>query len=184
MDKRFFRQYVFISLFLIFTACKSQAVPISSNNLIATMTPQSTAVNTPLPTDTPLPTSAPSPAANDPLDSTAWILQSLYGRSPLKDAPITLKFSEGFVSGEAGCNSYFSGDETMKYKISAQGDLKIYFVYLARVCPSPEGVMKQEETYLKALNSVAKYNLTEDRLELKGESGNTILVFTKDTHHE
>ena len=62
--------------------------------------------------------------------------------------------------------------------------MKIYFVYLARQCPSPPGVMEQEKTYLKALNRVAGYNLTEDRLELKDESGDTILVFTKDTQHE
>ena len=143
------------------------------------MPPQATAVKTPLQTEMSLPTSEPSPIANDPLDNTAWTLQSLYGRAALKDAPITLKFSEGFAYGEAGCNMYFNGDETMKYQISAHGDLKIAFVHLARQCPSPEGIMEQEDTYFKALYSVAGYNLTEDRLELKDESGKIILVFTK-----
>lgn len=124
-------------------------------------------------------TSEPFPVTNDPLDNTDWILQSLYGRSILKDAPIILKFSEGFASGESGCNQYFNGDSTMKYKISAHGDLKIYFVYTARLCPSPQGVMEQEKAYLEALSSVAGYNLTEDRLELKDERGDIILVFTK-----
>jgi heat shock protein HslJ len=133
----------------------------------------------PLPTQSPEATSEPSPVANDPLDNTAWILQSLYGRSPLKDTQITLYFSEGFAYGEAGCNPYFNGDESMKYKISAHGDLKIYFVNAVRLCSSPPGIMEQEKTYLDALHSVAGYNLTEGRLELKDESGDIISVFTK-----
>jgi heat shock protein HslJ len=179
MDKRFFKQYVFIFLLFIFSACKPQAVPISSNNLVATMTPQFTVVNTPLPTDTLFPTFAPSPVANDPLDNTAWILQSLYSRPPLKDAPITLKFSEGYAGGESGCDFYFEGGPTMKYTISANGDLKINFVYTVRPCS--QEVMDQERTYFKALSSVAGYNLTGDRLELKDGIGDAILVFTKDT---
>jgi heat shock protein HslJ len=134
---------------------------------------------TPLPTQSPEATSEPSPVANDPLDNTAWILQSLYGRAPLEDTSITLNFSEGFGYGEAGCNPYFNGDETMKYKISAHGALKIYFVNAVRLCPSPPGIMEQEKTYLDALHSVARYTLREDRLELKDESGDIILVFTK-----
>jgi heat shock protein HslJ len=181
MDKRFFKRYVFIFLLLILTACQPQAEPTSSVDLVTPMPTQSAVVNTRLPTDLPLPTSEPSPVTNDPLDHTAWILQSLYGRPALKDAPITLNFSEGFAYGEAGCNMYFNGGETMKYEISANGDLKIYFVYLARQCPSPQGVMEQEETYFKALYSATEYKLTEDRLELKDESGEVILVFTKDT---
>jgi heat shock protein HslJ len=172
---------IFMFLLLILTACQLQAEPTSSVDRVTPMHPQATLVNTPLPTDVPSPSSESSPVTNDPLDHTAWILQSLYGRPSLKDAPIILNFSEGFAYGEAGCNMYFNGDETMKYEISANGDLKVYFVYLARQCPSPEGVMEQEETYFKALNSVTGCKLTEDRLELKDESGEIILVFTKDT---
>jgi hypothetical protein len=54
MDKRFFKQYVFMFLLLIFTACEPQAELTSSVNLVSTMPPQSMAVNTPLPTDLPL----------------------------------------------------------------------------------------------------------------------------------
>ena len=116
---------------------------------------------------------------NDPLNNTKWVLQSLYGRAPLKDTTITLQFSKGLAGGESGCNNYFGGDPTMKYTISDKGDLKIKFVHLARHCPSPEGVMEQEEAYFEALSRVAGYNLTEDRLELKDGAGNIILVFTK-----
>jgi heat shock protein HslJ len=181
MDKRFFKQSIFTFLSLILTACQPSAKPTSSVDLVTPMPTQVTVVSTPLPTDIPLPTSGPSPVTNDPLDHTAWVLQSLYGRPPLKDAPITLNFSEGFAYGEAGCNMYFNGGEDMKYEISANGYLKVYFVYLARQCPSPQGIMEQEETYFKALYSVTGYKLTEDRLELKDESGEIILVFTKDT---
>ena len=126
----------------------------------------------------PLPAQSPG-ATNDPLNNTNWSLQSIYGRSPLKDAPITLQFSEGFAGGESGCNKYFGGDPTMNYTISADGGLKINFVRTARLCPSPQGVMEQEEAYFEALSSVAGYNLTEDRLELKAENGDVVLVFTK-----
>lgn len=56
MDKRFFKQCVFIFLLLTFTACKPPAEPTSSVNLVTTTPHQSTTVNTPLPTDIPLPT--------------------------------------------------------------------------------------------------------------------------------
>lgn len=176
---------VFVILtFFVLAACGAPATSAPE----PTLSPAPTPTLVPPPTETPMPpvpsqpadpTQEALPVANDPLANTDWILQSLYGRSLLKDTTINLKFSEGFTYGEAGCNSYFKGDETMKYKISANGDLKIIFVRTGRLCPSPEGVMDQEKAYFKAIASVSGYNLTEDRLELKDGTGKIILVFTK-----
>jgi len=175
---------VFVILMVFILAACAPATPTPESTLSPAPTntlvppPTETPIH-PIPSQSPRATSEVLPVANDPLNNTNWILQSLYGHSPLKDTTITLAFADGRAAGESGCNTYFNGGETMKYKISAHGDLKIYFVHTGRLCPSPQGVMEQEKTYFKALSSVSGYNLTENRLELKDESGDIILVFTK-----
>jgi heat shock protein HslJ len=69
--------------------------------------------------------------------------------------------AEGRVSGSAGCNRYFAS-------FSVEGEaLSLGPVGASRrACAEPEGVMQQEAAFLAALESVATWRVTGERLEL------------------
>jgi heat shock protein HslJ len=116
---------------------------------------------------------------SDPLNNTSWILDSLYDHPPLDGTTITLEFSKGHVRGNSGCNDYFWGEyASEKYPSSEAGSLTISDSGITIVGCLPDEIMDQEETYMKALRTVAGYRLTKDQLELKNGTGDTILVFT------
>jgi heat shock protein HslJ len=123
--------------------------------------------------------------ARDPLAGSKWFLSSLYGKPTLAGTRITLEFYDGFIRGSAGCNRYdrlVIGDDVSgaQYKLAPDGSLTVPVLVITQVgCLSPEGVMDQEEAYLRALRSAAAYRLVEDRLELQDATGETILVYTR-----
>lgn len=49
------------------------------------------------------------------------------------------------------------------------------------LCDSPAGIMEQEEAYGSALGDVTTYRVTDNRLEMADEGGDTVLTFTKET---
>ena len=78
----------------------------------------------------------------------------------------TAVFSNGKISGNAGCNQF-----TAAYEIT--GDL----IAIGRAmttrkhCAEPDGIMEQEQEYLQALARVHVYILKPDRLELRDRNG-------------
>jgi heat shock protein HslJ len=116
--------------------------------------------------------------ANHPLNNTKWILQSIYGHPPLEGTTITLEFTKDYIDGNSSCNEYSAGRNIGNFEISDDGILKIVFAQTLLPCLSPT-LMDQEEEYFKALRSVSGYQLNEAHLELRDETGNTILIFTK-----
>jgi heat shock protein HslJ len=116
------------------------------------------------------------PAVVDPvLRDTEWLLTSLLGDSLLEGSRITLNLgTEGF-EGYAGCNSY--GGE---YEAADGGILLTSDIFHTLVdCLSPEGIVEQETAYIQALGRSATYQLTDGRLEIGDERGETILVFAR-----
>ena len=88
----------------------------------------------------------------------------------LADAPITMIFDGGNVSGSAGCNRYFTS-----YQV--QGDA-IGFGEIAMtrmLCPEP--VMEQEQAFSEALAAVTNYEIEDDKLMLLDAHGDEVLVF-------
>ena len=80
---------------------------------------------------------------------------------------LTLAFAaDGKVSGSAGCNDYLGtyaqSGESLKFGPSAT---------TRKLCAQPEGVMAQEQAFLKALQSVATARQEGDRLELRAADG-------------
>ena len=121
-----------------------------------------------------------TPKTNDLLNDSKWVLQSLHGYPVVYGTTITMEFSEGYVRGSSGCNRY-SG---RGYQVSEDGILTFpHFGTTIALC-FPEDVMKQEEEYIKTLDSVTGYRPTERRLELQNKAGNTILVFTNQSFSE
>lgn len=101
------------------------------------------------------------------LTDTTWELVS-YGlrerpRSVLPGTHVTLAFSadEGRVYGSAGCNRYFGGFaiKGKRLTIGHTGSTRMF-------CGSPEGLMDQEDEYLRTLSTVERYRIEGDRLTI------------------
>jgi len=115
------------------------------------------------------------------LDATSWKLESYADAAgdmvdALPESVVTLNFQAEQISGNASCNNY-----TGTYQTSGS---KIEFGPLAatrKLCAQPLGIMEQENAYLAALEATAAYDLKSNRLELKDEQGEVILVFNRAT---
>ncbi len=110
------------------------------------------------------------------LEDITWLLES-YGepeslQTVLEGTEITAIFDsdEGQVTGNAGANNYFGSFQINKDKISIQqiGHTEMYRL-------DPEGVMEQEQQYLKALQSAKSYEIEDGKLQIT--SANQVLVF-------
>jgi heat shock protein HslJ len=120
-----------------------------------------------------------APAAS--LDGTSWRLNS-YRNSQgemtdtLPGTTITADFQATQVSGLAGCNNY-SGP----YQVSG-GDIEFEQIASSlRLCSEPLGIMEQESDFLQALQSVSEYRISGRTLEMSGDRGEVLLVFTEAT---
>ena len=105
------------------------------------------------------------------LDGTEWGLVEMNGEAIPEDIEITIAFSEGQISGQSACNRYFAGytQEGTKLTFGQAGSSNLY-------C---EGLMDFEADYLQALSEVKSFELKDDIMTLKNESGEATLVFRK-----
>ena len=111
--------------------------------------------------------------ANPGLDGTDWVLTAMSGTAPIANSNITLKFADGSATGSAGCNQYRSSYTT------SGSELKFGMtISTKRACLEP-AMNRQEVAYLDALNKVASYEITGDRLLLKDAANTTLLEFAK-----
>ena len=117
------------------------------------------------------------PPAPEPLIGTKWVLDSYNDGneaivSVIAGTEITLIFNkEGEISGSAGCNNYFSSYETDGDKCSFGliGSTKMF-------CNEPKGIMEQESTYLKLLESAAGCRIEGDRFTIQDSSDKTMFA--------
>ena len=120
------------------------------------------------------PENAPSGQGDPALDGTEWALESIRGR-PIRRSGITLRFSEGRISGQAGCNRYggvpYAGSEG---RLAWNHDT----LKTAKYC-LPRRIMDLEDAYNSALVDAERYRKTDERLELLNAEGETILTFTR-----
>jgi heat shock protein HslJ len=87
--------------------------------------------------------------------------------SALAGSEVTALFGEdGSLTGSAGCNRY-----TASYQLDGDSLTVGPAASTMMMCPDPEGVMDQEAAYLKALETVASFELSGDRLTLRTASG-------------
>ena len=106
------------------------------------------------------------------LAGTSWVVNGYNnGRqavvSVLNGSELTMEFSaDGRVAGYAGCNRY-TGSFEQDGKALSFGPAAA----TRRMCIEPEGVMEQEQQFLKALETVATARQEADRLELRTADG-------------
>jgi heat shock protein HslJ len=118
----------------------------------------------------------PEPIPADNLEDVTWILKG-YGKSGnlqevLDGSEITAIFDgdKSQINGSAGCNNYFGS-----YQVS---DDKLTIMDLANTemsCLEPEGVMEQENQYLRILRTVVGYLVQDGELHIN--SDDEILIY-------
>jgi peptidyl-Lys metalloendopeptidase len=119
---------------------------------------------------------ASPPTVKNALVDSEWKLVSLNGDALIEGKEITLRFGEGSLEGSGGCNTYGASYTVSEDSLSVNG---VYATEMA--CMEPEGIMEQEKTYFDTLNTVARYLVDGDQLELYDETGAQILVFVAST---
>jgi heat shock protein HslJ len=93
--------------------------------------------------------------------------------SVLPGTRITALLDQGKISGSAGCNNY-GGAYIIDGNSISIGPL----ASTEMMCADPEGVMEQEAQYLSAMDSVAKYQVIANRLEMISKSGELAAMFS------
>ena len=97
------------------------------------------------------------------LEGQTWALVNLNGDDLLASRHPTLEFEAGQVTGNTGCNHYGGSYQIERNSIRFEN---LFSTEMA--CLDPEGIMQQEQIYLKLLSAA-------DRLE---QVGNTLTLFT------
>lgn len=109
------------------------------------------------------------------LDGSSWKLVEINGVPPPAESNATIRFEDGQVSGNSGCNSY-GGDYT------TGPDTEIEFGMLMTTmmaCIEPEGLMALESAFMQALGEAVGFWMEGDVLEMNNESGGVVLIFER-----
>jgi heat shock protein HslJ len=105
------------------------------------------------------------------VEGTAWQLVTINGAVPIEGSEITLRFQDGRVMGNSGCNTY--GGE---YTSRENGAFQVGPIQVTEMgCMDPPGVMDQEIDYLRILQGAD--TITQSETELTIEGGGNFLVF-------
>lgn len=124
--------------------------------------------------------SSPEASASPPLAGTTWSVTALARdvgalAALVPGSKITLAFgADGRASGAAGCNRYFASYQAEGSKLSLKGGGS------TRMMCGGDGVMAQEQAYLRALDTVATMRIEANRLELRTATGAPVATFTRE----
>lgn len=112
----------------------------------------------------------------DSVENTTWVLEA-YGPTGQTQAALagqevnlTLSAADGRISGKAGCNSYTGG-----YKLD--GDkLTLPTPMASTMMACAEDVMKQEQAFLKLLQTAESYALSSGKLQINCAGGQVLIL--------
>jgi len=113
------------------------------------------------------------------LAGTNWELISLNGKDLIEGTAITLDFTETYLGGQMGCNGYGSTPDSGKYQAMSDGTFSLIspFAVTVQLCTELEGIMEQEAEYIETLMAASHYQILDDRLEIKNEGGEVMLIY-------
>lgn len=103
---------------------------------------------------------------DDLLSGSAWVLTNLNGDPPLRESQPTISFESGDVNGSTGCNRFFGSYDASNNNLEFSG-----LGWTEMACLSPEGVMAQEQQFMKFLQETNQYQINGDQLTLIHSSG-------------
>lgn len=93
--------------------------------------------------------------------------------SLIDGSEITATFgTDGVLSGSSGCNRYRAAYVVKDSSMTIQTPSST-----RKACTQPDGVMQQEQEYLKALTTAATYTLQGNQLELRTDQGALAALF-------
>lgn len=84
----------------------------------------------------------------------------------------TALFVNGNISGNAGCNNF-----TAAYEIKGKQITIGRAATTRKHCAAPDGIMQQEQQYLRALVRAYTYTLKSGSLELRDENGSLLVSY-------
>jgi heat shock protein HslJ len=112
------------------------------------------------------------------LEGTTWeVISYNNGKggvvSVITGTEISAEFGEdGQLSGSACCNNY-----TASYKVVGK-EIQIGPAAATRkFCAEPEGMMEQEAAYLAGLETAARFEIENDRMDMYTEEGSRVGTF-------
>ncbi|MBW6473239.1 MAG: META domain-containing protein [Anaerolineaceae bacterium] len=111
------------------------------------------------------------PKASTSLEGTSWILVELYGQPTLSDTTITLNLNGDTLTGNDGCNHYGGSYTSKGDSFSIGEDL------MGTLMACEEAIMTQASDYTSALLKASKFNITDNRLHLLDQNGNSLAIF-------
>jgi heat shock protein HslJ len=106
------------------------------------------------------------------LEGSAWLLESLAGRGVAPKPAVTLRFEQGRVQGNDGCNQYGGPYTADGASIRLGGSL----MSTQMACPEP--VMQQARAFTDALSMARAARIVGERLVLLDASGTELARFT------
>ncbi|RJQ42383.1 MAG: META domain-containing protein [Anaerolineaceae bacterium] len=109
-------------------------------------------------------------SAKDPLNKTAWSLSAIDETPSMKGTKVTVDFSDGQISGSAGCNSYGGS-----YKIKGE-KITISSLVMTMMACQDTGVMEQEQTFIQYLQDAQTFKVNGEQLQIFS-SDDKVLVF-------
>jgi heat shock protein HslJ len=99
-----------------------------------------------------------------------WILTTYDDIQPIPDHQPTLQFEDGQVSGTTGCNHYGGS-----YQIKGDA-IRFEALYNTEMaCLEPEGLMEQEESFMKLLGAANRFELVDGVLTIFTGLGQTLI---------
>ncbi len=113
-----------------------------------------------------------------PLEGTNWMLNQYYDGvgaliRPLEGTVITAVFGvDGNVTGTSGCNTYGTA-----YTVDGSSLTIGTPSVTQQLCQTPEGVMDQEQAYLRLLPMSASYELSSGFLTISDANGRLLLQY-------
>lgn len=170
--------YLWATLLVVLLALAGCAIPQLPASTPGAPSESTVSASTPAADTTPAATAEGD--EGDPLANTSWQLTafgSAGAETPVvPDSTVTLEFSaDGTAGGNTGCNSY-GGDYTVEDDTLSFGEM----VSTLMAC-ADEAVMAQEQAYLQALQSAARFEVAADQLTIWYDEGNSQLNFAPQT---
>lgn len=124
--------------------------------------------------DTTSPGLRPSPSGGGSLTGTEWVLTEIRGEPPLGEVEITLVVDDSTAGGNSGCN-YYGGTPQVTAETFRLEDL----VATARACEDTR-LMDQESDYLSILAQSSAWEIDDETLHLRAETGETLVFREND----
>jgi len=111
------------------------------------------------------------PMAPNSLEDTSWVLEELYGKPALSISTVTLNLNGDTITGNDGCNHYGGSYTSTGDAFSIGEDL------MGTLMACEETIMTQASDYTSALRKASKYSISDNRLHLLDENGNSLAIF-------